>query len=805
MADTSAVIVAREPDQRDTRNASTQDPARTRPAAWTLINQALPWLVVIGVLVAALVWTGTPKTAILRYGAYWAAAVVVPGTLVYRALRGSRGNLPEDVGFGAVTGFAVQLIGWALFVGTGLGGWLRLWPVLVLIPFLAVPRLRRHWSLRSTEPMRLPAAWAIAALMTLAVVTLALLAWAVNPLPPATHTLFGDIYYHWANAAELRRTITPQQPQMAGEPLVYHWFSDAYRGSASMLSGVPLAPVMLRLWMGPVILTAILVIAGLARQVSGVWWSGPVAAFVTIAVPAVTIWPTYSYGSFSIINWGSPTLVFSIPVQAAAVSLLVDIARGVRLGRAWVLFALLVPLATGSKSSSLPVLFGGMALAALAYWLIERRPPWALLAAFAAGLVVLAATAPTLAGGEAGAGVQFGAGFTFKPEFYWLTDEKYVPGAGGLLPQAWLHMPWGTRWALFALTFVLVLNQLGRIAGLAALLRRPMRRDMALWLLSGIVLAGWGGALLINHVANGEGYFLYSAIPAEAALTAWLLTAVAPGRRRALVVLGGLALGVVVGLAMHRFGPGRGLIGTGHLATLNPAGGKPQWSVHWRYDLLAPVGVLALVLAAGMLLWWLLRRRRAVVLAGSGAALVMAAVIGLGVDSTARGLVQPVGDAVAGRLPTGGSVGSFWVTANEARAAQWLARNAPADDIVATNVHCEAIRTTPGCISRSFWVSGMTEHAVVLEGWAYQPAVMAEHGVDGRAYYQQPAPDAERLRINDAAFTDPSPAALAQLRGRYHARWLYADTRAGVVSPLLATVATERFRAGTAVVYELTD
>jgi hypothetical protein len=156
-------------------------------------------------------------------------------------------------------------------------------------------------------------------------------------------------------------------------------------------------------------------------------------------------------------------------------------------------------------------------------------------------------------------------------------------------------------------------------------------------------------------------------------------------------------------------------------------------------------------------------------------------------------------------LPSHGSTGGFWVTANEMRAANWLARNAPADDIVATNVHCEAVTVTPGCISRSFWVSGLTEHAVVLEGWAYQPAVMAEHGVDGKAYYQQPAPDADRRRINDAVFTDPSPAAVAQLRERYHARWLYADTRAGVVSPLLATVATERFRAGTAIVYQLTD
>ena len=129
--------------------------------------------------------------------------------------------------------------------------------------------------------------------------------------------------------------------------------------------------------------------------------------------------------------------------------------------------------------------------------------------------------------------------------------------------------------------------------------------------------------------------------------------------------------------------------------------------------------------------------------------------------------------------------------------------HAPTNDIVATNVHCENVTTTTDCISRSFWVSAVTEHAIVLEGWAYQPAVMAEHGDNGLPYFQQPAPDQERLRVNDAAFTDPTPAGLAQLRAKYHAKWLFADTRAGYVSPELARLATERYRSGTAVVYEL--
>jgi hypothetical protein len=643
--------------------------------------------------------------------------------------------------------------------------------------------------------------------MLVAVATVALSSWAINPILPATHTLFGDIYYHWANAAELRRTITPQQPQMAGNPLIYHWFSDAYRGSASMLSGVPLSLVMLRLWMVPVVLTATLVIAGLARQVSGVWWSGPVAAVIATTISSTSFWPAYTYGAFPIAYWGSPTLVFSIPVVAAVVSLLVDIARGVRLGRAWVLFALLLPVATASKSSSLPDLLGGIALAGLAFWLVNRRPPWTLIVSGVAGLLVLAATATTLAGGEAGAGIQVGAGFTFKPEFYWLAAGRYIAGTGGLWPSGLEHMPWGTRSALLVLIVCLLISQIGRVAGVAILLRRPIRRDMAAWLLAGIVVAGWGGGLLINHVANGEMYFMFSAIPAGSALTAWLLAVVAPARRRALMILGGVVLGWATGALLQRFGPGDHLPAGANPSTVNPGGaGQANWVAHWRADLLGPVAALAGVIAVAALIWWLARRRWTAALAGAGVAVLVAGVVvGLGIDTTYRGLTGPVTNALNGKLPSHGHASTFYVTEKEMRGAQWLAKHAPTDDVVATNVHCENVVTTAYCTSRSFWVSALTEHAIVLEGWAYQPAVMAEHGHNGLPYFQQPAPNQERLRLNDAAFTDPTPAVLAQLQTKYHAKWLFADTRAGYVSPQLARLATERYRSGSTVVYELSS
>src|SRR3954467_7387050 len=84
-----------------------------------LAFRALPWALVVVTLIAALLWVHTPETHIARYAAYWVLWVALPGTLLYRALRGSTGNLPEDVGYGSAAGLAVHLVAWAPLVGAG--------------------------------------------------------------------------------------------------------------------------------------------------------------------------------------------------------------------------------------------------------------------------------------------------------------------------------------------------------------------------------------------------------------------------------------------------------------------------------------------------------------------------------------------------------------------------------------------------------------------------------------------------------------------------------------------------------------
>ncbi|WP_027342865.1 hypothetical protein [Hamadaea tsunoensis] len=754
------------------------------------VARTLPWLIVAAVTVVGLLWSNTPATDIARYAAYWAGCVVLPGTLIFRALRGSRGNLPEDIGFGAITGLVAELPMWALGVGTGQQHWLWAWPIPVVALFAGVPRLRRFWRIEEPRPLPIAFSWSVAGIMSLMVGWFAVVFWGNNPLPPATHSLFEDLYYHWANSAELSRTITPQQPQMAGVALHYHWFSDAHRATAHLISGVPISTVLLRLWWAPVVLAGVLVICGLARQVTGAWWSGPLAASAAMLFSDTVIWPRFSSYPVRLLASYSPTLTYSIPVLVVTASLLVDVARGKRMGRAWVLVPVFLLASAGSKSSSIPVLLCGVVTAAGAAWMIHRRPPKGLLVALAATVGVLALAAPIIAGGLPGSGLQLGAAFTFKAQYINVIGSSSIPGTGGFLPPSLQTVGSLTKLFFPLLIVSFLISQLPRLLGLVALLRPRIRRDPAAWLLAGTSVGGLGAALLVSHVANGELYFWYSAVAAGSVLGAWLIVDLAPARQRRIFVIGGLVAGGLLAKVLYSYGPG----------------GRGSWKHDWAYLLGAPLVSLIAILGLGALAWRVLPRLtpRASVLTGKGAVVMVTCLFGLGFFSAGYEIYYTVKPAVQGHGPSAGSKGSFWVTAEEMRAAQWLAANAPANDVVATNIHCENLVTEPNCINRSFWVSGLTEHRVVLEGWAYQEATQAAHGKDGLPYFKQPAPDLERLSINDQVFTNPTAEVVGRLQQQYGAHWLYADDRAGAVSPDLTKYAQVRYHEGTVTVYELT-
>jgi hypothetical protein len=748
-------------------------PAGYRAAARPVLA-VLPWAVVLLALTGALYRADTPAGDIAKYGLYLGCCVVLPGTLVHRAIRGSRGNLPEDLGYGAATGLLVQTAGWALAAATGLQFLLPGWWLLVPVLFVAVPGLRRHWRIAERRSLSLGWSWLMCGIL-LGVVGWGAAAWTTTPLPPADTIYYPDLMYHLALVHEMTRSMPFEVPQLAGDTLRYHYLSDADMAAAAMVTGIEPATVLLRLWMVPVGAVAVLVIAALTREVSGRWWAGPLAGGVAfVGLPLAFGAPVAAYGGGSL-SFASPSQTYASPLLALLVAIVVDLLRGRRLGPAWLLAPPLALACAGAKSSALPPLVAGLALAGLVLWWQRRRFPRAV----AVLLVVLVAAmllgARLFAGGGAGTlGVQLLSLLRWM-EPYRLTlgvDDGVAPG--GLSPPGVQDVDGAGGWFIGWVIAWWLLMQAPRLLGLVSLRRRA---DPVAWLFGGTVIAGTVAAWTLWHPSASQLYFLLCAGPFGVVLTVWML---ADLTRRWWVPLGGLLAGALWTIFAPRVAPPvRDTIGD------------------WAWTLAVPVlRTAGFVLVAAVLVVALRRSFRG--LAAASTAAVLGASLAAGYAGFTGSLWRDAFGPAAGR-PNAARM----VSRAEMRAALWLERHAGNDDVVATNVHCVPIARDHPCDARAFWVAGLGGRRTLVESWAYSDATVAANGAGGLKYVLQPPPEPRRFALNERAFTTADPADLDQLYRGYGVRWLFADSRAGAVSPELARLAVPRFTSGPVTVYQL--
>jgi hypothetical protein len=369
---------------------------------------------------------------------------------------------------------------------------------------------------------------------------------------------------------------------------------------------------------------------------------------------------------------------------------------------------------------------------------------------------------------------------------------------GGLIPPGLEHAD-GAAWLFVSgiLGWWLVL-QSPRLVGLLGGATEALRADPAAWLLGGVLLAGTAATWLLYHPSASQAYFFVGVAPFGALLSVWLL-ARAPVRGRALVA----ALGV--GAAAQWLWPAA----APPAPVAAPAAGPATDLIDdWGSVLWSSVGRVALLAAVGVLLTVALDRRRPAP-PPAGSRPRWAAVAAAGVTATllgaslAAGAEPTVVRAFTGVPPATPLPSRQLVTAAEMRAALWLDAHAGAGDVIATNVHCQPVSTFPGCDARAFWVTGLGGRRAVVESWGYSDKTVAAHGVNERSYPLQPAPDRRAFVLNERVFKVPAAADLAQLRRRYGVRWLFADTRAGAVSPDLAALAPVRYTAGSVTIHEL--
>ncbi len=733
---------------------------------------------------ALLLRAGTSPADLLCYAAYACLAVIAPGTLVYRSLRTARHTLVEDLAMGAAVGLALELAAWALFSALDVRGLVWAWPALVFAPYALVPRLRRHWWVRDYRPVPVAWSWSLASVVSFWTAYLAITFLDRNPiLPTSDGTMqYLALAYQLSLAGEAKHHLPPDLPQVAGEPLYYHWFAYVHMAMTSMVGSIDLPVVALRLCIPALCALAIVLTATVAWRMSGRPYVGVLAAvlFFTIGEFNFTHPVTMPFGTeASFVIWHGMSMIYGWVLLIALIAPLADIIgrygmrppedhTGTGTSRilvtpaigpgAFGVAALLLFASSGAKASCLPVVAVALAVTALVLVISRRRIPWPVVAiGLLAGAAQLFATAVLYRFNTYG--VQLGPLQGLRS--YWATTPPGVPH--GLLVAG----VWFAFWS----------NMLLRTAGILPLLwMRRFRCSAVQWFLLAGAVGGPGLYLLFEQPSGGNQYFTRTGFAFGVMLSAWGYVLVFDRARMSALAsfrlaAGALAFSIVLVWAQLKFA--------------EPA------RYDSSYSSLLPIfgwaGALAVFAAVAGLAWWItgrfvpgLRRRGGVVL--------LTGILVAG----APGLIMDEYKSL--QSPNGGAYTNIVMPKSRVDAARWVRDHSAVDDAVATNVHCLGYYGDL-CDSRSFWLSAYSERSILVEGWGFAP----RQAVLGLAPFWDP----DRLTLNDTAFNAPSAETLRRLHDGYGVRWLVVDRTISSESPDLSSFADLRYDNGRVAVYEL--
>jgi hypothetical protein len=748
---------------------------------------AAPWLpaaAVIAALLGVLLATHTAPLDIVKYAAYLCYGVLAPGTLVFRSLRRTPHTLLEDLTLGFATGLCLELGAWAIWASMGLQRWLILWPLLVLVPYTAVPSLRRQWR-RPAYARRVPSlfAWLLAAVCVffLGYLYLTFLRPTAILSTTANQRVYLDLPFQLSIAAETKYHFPPHVPQVAEEPLHYHWFGFAHMGTASLMSGVDLPVIFYRLDIPVLCLAAVIGMAVAGWRFARRPAVGLVATALTFVVGEFNFTDPVGmpFGTLAtFIVWGSPSMTYSWVLLIALAAVLAEVlqrdedvgpAAGVGGMRAdpvpalgpgvWVLLTLFAFASTGAKASSVPVALGAVVCVAIFRLVRRKRLDRSLLVALAIVLVA-----------EVFANVVVYAGETHGSRVYPFWGMiRYYPTGGGAV-------------AIAGIGAAYVLNMLLRLSGIPVLLwqRRKRLGDIDALLVGGM-LSGLGAYLVIGHPGDSNQYFVRDGWVFGVIASAWAFVLL--GDRLSTVERRRLAIGAgayALTLCLIQ------LVGARPFPNDGPF--DPLW------PLLGWAGGLALAGVLGAVVWYWLRAGRPE-LRGRGGMVALTVLLLAG----APGLVMDTRQAL--RRPNGGayftSVLPYW----KVDAARYVRDHSSPDDVVATNAHCLSGTVDTRCDSRLFWLSAYSERRVLVEGWLFAPraTTMAAFGAGVYQTFWDPA----LLRLNDSAIAAPTAEKLAELRDVHHVRWVVVDRDVSQEGKALATLATKVFDDLRVAVYRL--
>jgi len=715
---------------------------------------------------------------------YLTLGIVLPGTLWWRFFHRGRGSFVADVAAGLALGYIGEVFTYIGARVVGLPLLVLMWPLGTIAAFAAVPSLRHYWR-TGPDAERPPLLWRWS-MTVLAGVTLL---WSVKFFRsyglryPYNSTPDTDSTFHLALLGEARHHMPMVVAWFTGEPLWYHWFVYPEMAATSWVTGIEPNVLLLRLSVLPMLMAFAVLVGLLARKVTGAWWTGVAGSALTLLVLSPhpyqwRLWEFYRNLAFSGLDdgsslrltaWTGPTQTFGALLFVPLMLVLVDLLRERRNPRGWLLFTLLLAGVMGGKATFLPLLFCGLLLVLTADLVFRRSLNRGALIALGITLGGLAFSQIVLFGGTS-------QGTELKP----LTDMK----TGGLGVTTGYSVG-GDTGRLLVLAALTVLAWAAIWGGLGGLLRRRLPAA-EITVLLGIGFSGIAATLLTGQSGDSQRFFVEAARPyLSVAAVAGLFALVPAGRltrRTALHLIGALALGVVAVQAIQ-------LTGSGSPPNLQSAGSYGSLTV----AIVTPYIVLALL--AGAFVIALMLARRPMI-----PALVVALLAGFGLNTSVQNfyLIAQESRQSGWRNVVHGTV---IVSAGTEQAGRWLREHSSPDDLVATNAHC--LMWDGRCSDLHFSMTAYSERRMLVEGWgftttAHQQAAKLDTWV-GYVPYWKP----QILADNDAVFDAPSARSVALLRDHYRVRWLFVDETQSSVSPHLADFATERYRSGVCVVYEL--
>jgi hypothetical protein len=742
----------------------------------------LPATVTALAVVTMLLVVHTSMIDIVRYAAYVLWCLILPGTLAYRALRRRPHSLVDDLAVGTAVGMALEVAAWAAFGSLGAQRLQWLWPLLVVVPFVAVPRLRRHWRTPPGYASPSPAwSWVVGGIVVFAVGYLVVgLLWYTPAVPAAAGAWYHiDDTYLLSLVAEAKSHFPMQYPTITGEVLHYHIFTFAHEGSASLVSGVDTPVVFYQLALPTIISLSTVLLAVAGWRIADRLWVGALAAALVFVVGEFT----FSFRSasefgavFAYYSYSSPSHTYSLIFTFALIAALVPVLRrdvmpvpagdvdapGPRWGD-WTLIALLALAASGAKSTVLPVVLAGLGAAGLAELVGRRR----------IGLDLLAAASVALGAFLFGLAVLY----RFQSNGLSWGPLALVPADGSWQRRAYIYTGAAIGYAIY---------MFARAAGIPVLFALTGRRwGRVEWFLLGAFGSGAVAAVTLVHPGLSQNFFIATSFGFGAILSAMgLVTLVERHRlpvRTVAVVVGAVAMAVLGLFVILRHWRAPLLV-------------VRSWGLPGDRAVVEPAVVLALVGLAVTAFWLIVVGRRRWVRRGVGVTAALAAVLLAGLPS----LMTDARTLQSGH----GRVWHVFVSSGQAQAARWLRSNSSPDDIVATNEHCiKHPYLTVDCLSLSFWLAAYSERRQLVGSWAYAPRLTS---VGGSPSFSYPFWDQRLLADNDIVFTDPTAENVRTLRVDHGVRWLVVNRAVRRESPALATFARLRLEQGQVAIYELT-